>query len=132
LVTALAESIGKIGLRHPVSIRLVDGEAVLIAGQHRVEACRIAGIQFVECAIFDGGEADAKLWEISENLHRSELSVLERSEHIAEWVRLVDAKAQLAPSEKMHTGGRASQGINAATRELGIDRTEAPATVKTG
>jgi ParB family chromosome partitioning protein len=38
-----------------------------------------------------------------------------------------DAKAQLAPS---HTGGRADKGINAATRQLGIDRTDAQRAVK--
>lgn len=41
-----------------------------------------------------------------------------------------EAKAQLAPSAKPHTGGRASLGINAAVRELGIDRTEAQRAVK--
>ncbi len=39
-----------------------------------------------------------------------------------------DAKAQPAPSR--HTGGRPDLSINAATRELGIDRTEAQRAVK--
>ena len=57
---------------------------------------------------------------------RALLTVLERSEHIAEWVRLTDEKnkvAQLAPP----AGGKQprDKGINAAARELGIDRTEA-------
>ena len=42
------------------------------------------------------GYSDARLWEIAENLHRSELTVTERAEHIAEWVRLIAEKvAQL-------------------------------------
>jgi hypothetical protein len=65
---------------------------------------------------------------------RAELSVLERSEHIAEWIKLSDLQsAQLAPIESKRSDGRGHRqegGINAATRELGIDRTEAPATVK--
>lgn len=50
----------------------------------------------------------------------------ERSEHIAEWVRLTDerGKAQVAPLTKPHDRGRPNQGINAAVRDLGIDRTE--------
>ncbi len=79
-----------------------------------------------------------RLWEIAENLHRAELTVIERAEHIAEWVRLTDdtagkqadgKPAQLAP---VNRGGRASGGlpksggINAAVRELGIDRTATP------
>jgi hypothetical protein len=55
------------------------------------------------------------------------LIACERAEHIAEWVKLTGekevAKAQVAPS--LHTGGRANKGINAAVRELGIDRSEA-------
>lgn len=66
-----------------------------------------------------------------ENLHRTELTALERSEHIAEWVRLTGEKqaheAQLAPHRK---AGQQPGGINAATRELGIDRTEAQRAVK--
>jgi hypothetical protein len=78
-----------------------------------------------------------RLWEIAENLHRSELTVLERSEHIAEWVRLTEAKipaAQLAPAENKvgykSPPAQKSGGINAATRELGIDRTEAQRSAK--
>jgi ParB family chromosome partitioning protein len=48
---------------------------------------------------------------------------LERSEHLAEWLRLTDGvSAQLAPKPK---GGRPEGGVNAAARELNIDRTEA-------
>jgi hypothetical protein len=50
--------------------------------------------------------------------------VLERSEHIAEWIKLTEIKAQVAPLEKPYDRGRANQGINAAIRELGIDRAE--------
>jgi hypothetical protein len=68
--------------------------------------------------------------EIAENLHRAELTALERSEHIAEWVRLTEGKnqpAQVAPIESKRADGRGHRkegGINAAVRELSIDRTE--------
>jgi ParB family chromosome partitioning protein len=60
------------------------------------------------------------------------LTVQERAEHIAEWVRLTDekVKAQVAPLDRPHDRGHANQGINAAVRELGIDRTEAQRAVK--
>jgi hypothetical protein len=73
------------------------------------------------------------LWEISGNLHRADLTVTERSEHIAEWVKLTeDKQAQLAPvSERGRVEGRGNKGgINAAVRDLGIDRTEAQRAVK--
>ncbi len=65
--------------------------------------------------------------------HRAELTALERAEHIAEWVRLTEKKlAQVAPvSERGRVEGRGNKGgINAATRELGIDRSEAQRAVK--
>ncbi|HEX3862536.1 MAG TPA: hypothetical protein VHY35_12655 [Stellaceae bacterium] len=70
------------------------------------------------------------MWEIAENLHRAELTVLERSEHVAEWVRLADDKlAQVAPVSPK--GGRGKEGgINAAARELGIERTDAQRATK--
>jgi ParB family chromosome partitioning protein len=50
--------------------------------------------------------------------------VQERADHIAEWVRLTGEQkgAQVAPP-----GGKQphDKGIKAATRELGIDRSEA-------
>jgi hypothetical protein len=78
------------------------------------------------------------LWEIAENLHRADLTVLERSEHVAEWVRLTEdalaqrlaqiAPATLSDGRKAPPQNRPS-GINAAVRELGIDRTEAQRSV---
>jgi len=59
--------------------------------------------------------------------------VQERAEHIAEWVKLTGEKqAQVAPvSTRGRTEGRGNQGgINAAVRDLGIDRTEAQRAVK--
>ena len=133
-VTGLMASIEKIGLRTPITVRW-DGEGdeariVLVAGRHRLEACRRLGFQLVDCAVFAGTETEARLWEIAENLHRADLTVQERAEHIAEWVKLTVAEqsAQVAP--KASIGHRPQSGINAAVRELGIDRTEAQRAVK--
>jgi hypothetical protein len=63
--------------------------------------------------------------------------VQERADHIAEWVRLTEERmipVQVAPDSPSATnpkaGGRHESGINAAVRELGIDRTEAQRPVK--
>ena len=63
------------------------------------------------------------------------LSALKRSEHIAEWVRLTAEKslAQDAPVKSRRSDGRGGSvgaGINAATRELGLERTEAQRAAK--
>lgn len=101
-VDALMASIKEIGLQTPPAVRWSNGgedaEVVLVTGRHRLEACRRLGHDVVVCEVFDGDETAARLWEISENLHRADLSAVERSEHIDEWRRLTLAKvAQIAP-----------------------------------
>lgn len=135
-VDRLKESIRQLGLRTPISVRLISEEDGwgLVTGRHRLQACVELGMKEVPVREETGSELDARLWEIAENLHRAELTVTERAEHIAEWVRLAEEreqiKAQVAPLDRPHDRGRPNQGINAASRELGIDRTEAQRAVK--
>lgn len=129
VVKRLAASIREIGLQHPITVRARDSKFVLVAGRHRLEAARLLGEEYIRAAVVRCSDVDARLWEIAENLHRAELSVQERSDQIAEWVRLTDekVKAQVAP---LPSRGRPNQGINAASRDLGVDRTEAQRAVK--
>ena len=133
-VEALKQSIFSIGLRTPISVRYISDEVgfELIAGLHRLTACRELGWEEVPIREEEGTETDAKMWEIAENLHRADLTVTERSEHIAEWIRLAEERdklVQLAPvSEK---GGRGHKGgMRAAERDLRIEHTEAVRAVK--
>jgi ParB-like chromosome segregation protein Spo0J len=140
-VALLKQSISAIGIKTPISVRrLGDGRWKLVAGRHRLQAAIELGLSSVPIRIETGTETDARLWEIAENLHRAELTVTERAEHVAEWIRLTEERAadlkpaQLAPKSKTETNprgsGRLEGGINAAVRELGIDRTEAQRAVK--
>ena len=125
-VSDLMTSIQRLGLQTPITVRQSAGEMfTLIAGRNRLEACRRLDMALIQCAIFDGDETDARLWQISENLHRKNLRRLEKAELIADWIRLTAEKvisAQVAP--KGPVGHRPQGGINAAVRDLGIDRTE--------
>jgi hypothetical protein len=114
-VEALAASIEQIGLRTPITVRIVDGfvdvdgvvvdgQPVLVTGNHRLHAVRQLGWERVECYIFDGdSDIDAELWEIDENLCRHELTATERSEHLAKRKELWEARenqvAQVEPPE---------------------------------
>ncbi len=127
-----------VGQINPIIVRRVDGRTVLVAGLHRLEAAKLNDVN-ITCFVVDCDDVEARLAEIAENLHRADLTVQERSNHVAEWIRLTEAKAaeisgQVGPKLKTENNpkgaGRAEGGINAAARELGIDRKEAQRALK--
>ena len=120
-VTRLMDSIRKIGLQTPISVRWVGDDLMLVAGRHRLEAVRRLGWDSVDCIRMDGTDDEARMWEIAENLHRADLTVLERDEHIAEWVQL-SKNNKVVQNEPRGGQQPNEQGIRAATRDIGIDR----------
>lgn len=138
-VSSIMKSLPETGLMHPIGVRYPDGEGgkpVLVYGRNRLEAMRRSEWDKAPAHVVEGDETDARKAEIAENLHRAELTVQERAEQIAEWIALTDREtqsAQLAPIESSRSDGRGHRqqsGINAASRDLGIDRTEAQRAVK--
>ena len=135
-IERLVASMRSIGLRTPISVRYYDqrpphipgphGDAiVLMTGAHRLEAAKRLGWDKVECFVYtDGNDVDAQLWEIAENLHRAELTAMERDEQIALWVTL-NAGRVSSQVETKPQGGRPESGVNAAARELGISKPDA-------
>lgn len=73
-IERLKESIQRVGLIHPITV----SGGVLVAGLHRLTAHRELGIEEIDCHIIDDDELLQKEIEIDENLHRKELTVLER------------------------------------------------------
>ena len=93
-VAELAESIAQVGLLQPIGVR-PDG--TLVYGYHRLEACKQLGWTEIPAVVVDGDDLRAELAEIDENLIRSELTVLEQSEHIGRRKRIYE---QLYPHAK--------------------------------
>ena len=122
-VRALKASIGQIGLRTPITVQKQQDELILLAGLHRVEAARQLGWKTIPCFLMEGDE-EVLPWRIIENLHRAELTALERAEHIEEIRALIQIRArgeQLAPP-----GGQqpSDVGINKTAEALGLTREE--------
>jgi len=128
-VARLHESISQIGLLTPITLRQISDRLELVAGAHRLEAVKRSGEKFIEAVIIKNWTNDeARRWEISENLHRADLTEIQRAEWIAEWISLTErVSAQVAPKPQ---GGRPEGGIRAAARELGIERTQAQRAIK--
>jgi ParB-like chromosome segregation protein Spo0J len=132
-VVDLKRSIEAIGLQSAPTVIERDGRYVLVVGRHRLEAVRLLGIESVLVRLVDMDDIEARMWTISENVHRAELPALQRAEQMAEFVELskqkrsADQSAQVAPIENKRADGcghRPESGDRLAARELGIPRDE--------
>ncbi len=105
-VAELMESIKTNGLLNAI---VLDQELKLIAGLHRLTAYKLLGFKEIECNIIPCKNVEqARLAEIDENLIRSELDALERSELWLERDELLQ-----------NLGLRAKAGENQYTRKGG-------------
>ena len=77
LFSDFSGSINIVGLINPVT---VDKKNNLIAGEHRMEACRHLGFDEIECSVLDCDELRMELAEIDENLIRNDLHYTIRGE----------------------------------------------------
>jgi len=129
-VVALAESMQRLGQLSPISVyRMDDNSLRLVTGLHRLEAAKSMGWQEIEAAFSTGNEIERELQEIAENLHRSELTALERDTQIGRWAELTAAKVgQIGPP----SGGAqpAEKGVRKVARELKLDRKDVERAVK--
>lgn len=120
-VDRLADSIQRLGLQTPITLRYdtETDEILLVAGLHRLEAARKLGWQTIP-AVYTEGDADqARMWEIAENLHRAELNVVERAEHIEEWRRL---SAKVRNNSAPAGGAQPTEsGVRQTARDLGVN-----------
>ena len=138
VVETLARSIAEIGLQVPITVRLEEQPQrqclFLVAGAHRLAAAKLLGWEQIPAVVTEADATDARRWEIAENLHRAELTVLERAEHVAEWVRLTEEKqrdGKPRQADAVSKGGRGQEGgVRAASRELGISEPDARRSVK--
>jgi ParB-like chromosome segregation protein Spo0J len=123
-VDTLRGSMQRLGLQSPIGVRMVDGKPYLVYGLHRFCAAQDLEWDSIHCRIFEGDDRRARMAEISENLHRAELTALEEAEQVAEWIRLVEELRQeiSAQSAQKIGRGRPEGGQSAAAREIGVDR----------
>ena len=73
----LAESIRSSGVLQPILVRRVDGKYQLIAGERRLRAARMAGLQAVPAVIRDLGDRETLELAVTENVMREDLNPIE-------------------------------------------------------
>ncbi len=86
-IQEMAESIGEHGIIEPLVVRPHGGGYELIAGERRLRAARLAGLESVPVAIREMSDRDVLEVTLIENLQREDLSPLEEA---AAYVRLIE------------------------------------------
>lgn len=87
----LAKSIEQSGLIQPLVVRQVGSTYELVAGERRLRAAKLAGLDQVPCVIADVGDNQSLLMALVENIQRENLNPIEEAEaflHLREELRL--------------------------------------------
>lgn len=80
-ITQLAESIRQYGVLNPLTVRRIpSGGYELIAGERRLRAARVAGLEEVPCLLICADGKDSSAIALVENLQRRDLDFFEEAE----------------------------------------------------
>ena len=80
----LAQSISENGILQPLTVSMETGRPVLVAGERRLRAARIAGLREVPCVEVDADERRRRVLALVENLQREDMNCFETAEGIRE------------------------------------------------
>jgi len=91
----LSESIAKYGILQPLTVRKISEKSrfsifqyELVAGERRLRAAKMLGLQTVPCIIINADTRTSAALAIIENLHRDNLNVFEEAAAIASLIEL--------------------------------------------
>ena len=107
----LAESIRRHGIIQPLSVRRRDDGWELIAGERRLRAAKLAGLQTVPCLEMQVDKQDSAILALIENIQRRDLHYLEEATAIAAYLRQSgstqeEAAAFSAALNKLYTASK--------------------------
>ncbi len=75
----LAASIGELGILQPLTVRRREGQWELVAGERRLRAARLAGLDTVPCLSVQTDSQSSSLLALVENLQRRDLDFWEEA-----------------------------------------------------
>lgn len=122
-VSGLVESISEVGLINPIRVRAAGDRWELIAGAHRLAACKQLDLAVIDAVVVEDNDLRAELAMIDENLCRAELSPADRAGQTARrkviYLELHPETAQhVAGAEAKH--GRASDNLSFAAATAAV------------
>lgn len=121
----LAASIRENGVLQPITVRRINRDYVLVAGERRLRASHIAGLSQIPCIIIEIDDNTSATLALLENLQRADLGFFEEAEGIAHLMRVCGytqeevakklGKSQSAISNKLRLLKLGSELISAIT-----------------
>ena len=84
----LSLSIKNYGILNPLTVRCRGGRYELVAGERRLRAAKLAGLDEVPCIMLDVNMEDASLIALIENLQRRDLDFIEEATGISQLIRM--------------------------------------------
>ena len=104
---SLSRSIVENGILQPLVVRRINNtEFELIAGERRLRAAVMAGLNKVPCVVHKCGDKDSALLALIENLQRTDLNMFEEARGIARLIRkygLTQEQAAIKLGKKQST-----------------------------
>ena len=86
-IRSLADSIRRCGLIQPLTVRRAGEGWELIAGERRLRAAKLAGMQTVPCIVSTADGDGSALLALVENLQRRDLHYFEEAAAISDYIR---------------------------------------------
>ena len=113
LVT-LAASIKTDGILQPLLVRRTRSGYELVAGERRLRAAMIAGLETVPCIVCDATDRNSALMSLIENIQRRDLGFFEEADAIA---RLIDLYGMTQEEVAKHTVGNERRRLRLSAAE---------------
>lgn len=86
IVTELADSIGRNGILHPITVRICENGFEIVAGNRRYHACKSLGWRKIPCKVTDLDDKEAFEISIIENVQRKTLDPVEEANAFKKYV----------------------------------------------
>ncbi|MCI2059037.1 MAG: ParB/RepB/Spo0J family partition protein [Oscillibacter sp.] len=103
----LAASIRRHGILQPLTVRHTERGWEIVAGERRLRAAKLAGIDRVPCLISEADDEQSALLALVENLQRQDLHYLEEASAIAGYLK----KTGLTQEEAAERLGRSPSAV---------------------
>ena len=135
----LADSIRQHGILQPLSVRRVGNTYELIAGERRLRAAQMAGLNDIPCIIMNMTDKESGMAAMVENLQRQDLDFIEEARGIAllmeSWAMSQEQAAKLLGKSQSAVANklrilRHSPQVLSALREGGLTERHARALLK--